>query len=169
MFAGRKTNSIFYTQTDPATQQISIYKADVYTNQITKLATLPPGVPGVATINADETLAANTMNDDPSVAPEYGANAVSPTGTPRIAQEAHCAQFSNLVQPANKVAMMERRLASRQPLILYTISLKPDDNRKTTVLLHSTDWSITCSSRPKISSYSCTAMNGPGRRSIASG
>ncbi|ADW68424.1 oligogalacturonate lyase family protein [Granulicella tundricola] len=140
IIAGRKTNSIFYTQTDPATKQSSIYKADVYTNQITKLATLPPGAPGVATINADETLAAGTMNDGPAVAPEYGANSVSPTGTPRVAPEAHGAQSGNLVQPDNKGEMMERRLASRQPLILYTVSLKPGDNSKITVLQHSTDW-----------------------------
>ena len=140
IIAGRKTNSIFYTQTDPITRQSSIYKADVYTNQITKLATLPPGAPGVATINADETLAAGTMNDGPAVAPEYGANAVSPTGTPRVGTELHGAQSGNLVQPENKGEMMERRLASRQPLILYTVSLQPGDNSKITTLLHSTDW-----------------------------
>jgi len=140
IIAGRKTNSIFYTQTDPITRQSSIYKADVYTNQITKLATLPPGAPGVATINADETLAAGTMNDGPAVAPEYGANAVSPTGTPRVGAELHGAQSGNLVQPENKGEMMERRLASRQPLILYTVSLQPGDNSKITTLLHSTDW-----------------------------
>ena len=146
IIAGRKTNSIFYTQLDPVTRQSSIYKADVYTNQVTKLATLPPGAPGVATVNADETLAAGTMNDGPAVAPEYGANAVSQTGTPRVAapqpqiKASHGAQSGNLVQPENKGQMMERRLASRQPLILYTVSLKPGDNSKITALLHSTDW-----------------------------
>ena len=168
--AGRKTNSIFYTQTDPATHQSSIYKADVYTNQITKLATLPPGAPGVATVNADETLAAGTMNDGPAVAPEYGANAVSPTGTPRVgAQEAHGALSGNLVQPENKGEMMERRLASRQPLILYTISLQPGGNSKITPLLHSTDWVNHLLFSPKIPSSSCTATRVPGRRSTASG
>jgi oligogalacturonide lyase len=135
---GHKTNSVFYTQLDPATHQSSIYKADVYTREITKLATLPPNAPGVASVNADETLAAGTMNDGPPVAPEYGANAVSPTGTPRVA--ANAPQAGNLVQPENKGQMMERRLASRQPLILYTVSLKPGDNSKITTLLHSTDW-----------------------------
>ena len=135
--AGNKTNSIFFSQFDPATKQSSIYKADVYTNVVTKLATLPVGAPGVATVNADETLAAGTMNDGPSVAPEYGANAVSATGTPRVGG---AAQAGNLVQPENKGEMMERRLASRQPLILYTVSLVPGENGKITELQHSTDW-----------------------------
>jgi oligogalacturonide lyase len=132
---GHKTNSVFFTQLNPATHQSSIYKADVYTKEITKLATLPPDAPGVASVNADETLAAGTMNDGAPVAPEYGANAVSATGTPRTTPQA-----GNLVQPENKGQMMERRLASRQPLILYTVSLKPGDNSKITTLLHSTDW-----------------------------
>ncbi len=137
---GHKTNSVFFSQTDPETHRNSIYKADVYTGATTKLATLPEGVPGVATVNADETLAAGTMNDGPPVAPEYGANAVSPTGTPRT-QQPHGAQSGNLVQPENKGQMMERRLASRQPLILFTINLREGPgNSKITPLLHSTDW-----------------------------
>lgn len=137
---GHKTNSVFFSQFDPDTKTNSIYKADVYTKQITKLATLPPDAPGVATINADETLAAGTMNDGPAVAPEYGANRVSPNGTPRPNQEPHGALSGNLVQPEGKGEMMERRLASRQPLILFTISLRPEDSGKMTTLLHSTDW-----------------------------
>jgi oligogalacturonide lyase len=130
---GHLTPSIFYTQADPATKLITIYKADMHTGAITRLATLPQGATGVATINADETLAAGTMNDGPAVAPEYGANAVSPTGTPR----APTGTAGALVQPDNKGEMMERRLASRQPLILYTINLQTG---KMTTLLHSTDW-----------------------------
>ncbi len=139
---GHKTNSVFYSQMDPATKHVSIYKVDVYSKKITKLVELPEGAPGVASVNADETLAAGTMNDGPAVAPEYGANAVSPTGTPRVgapAQE-HGALSGNLVQPENKGQMMERRLASRQPLVLFTISLRPEDAGKIKVLLHSTDW-----------------------------
>ena len=147
--AGNKTNSIFYTQTDPTTKLASIYKADVYTNAITKLATLPPGA-SVSTINADETLAAGSMNDGPSIAPDYGSPAAqAATGKPAAAQA------GNLVQPDNKGEMMERRLASRQPVLLFTISLtgaRPALHRTSTsrtrrptpqginVLLHSTDW-----------------------------
>jgi len=129
---GHKTPSIFYTMYDPGTKTVSIYKADLHTGAVTKLVTLPPGAPGIATVNSDETLAAGTMNDGPAVAPEYGANRVSPTGTPRAQPSS-----GNLVQPEGKGEMMERRLASRQPLILFTINLQTG---KLTTLLHSTDW-----------------------------
>ena len=138
--AGNKTNSVFFTKMDPATRQTSVYKADVYTNEVTKLATLPANAGGVATVNADETLAAGTMNDGPAVAPDYGSPAASAAAGPGRNRDTtpHGAASGNLVQPDNKGEMMERRLASRQPLILYTVSLTGDS--KMTTLLHSTDW-----------------------------
>jgi oligogalacturonide lyase len=125
IIAGRVSNSVFYTQADPATRVVTMYKVDVYTKQITKLCDLPKGM-GVATINADETLGAGTMNDIPN-ATEYGQNRVNPPGM----------AAGPLVQPANKGEMMEQRLAARTPLTLYTIELKTG---KLTPLLHSTDW-----------------------------
>lgn len=136
--AGNKTNSVFFTKTDPATRETSVYKADVYTDEVTRLATLPAAAGSVATINADETLAAGTMNDGPAVAPEYGSSAASAATSRPGADVPHGAQSGNLVQPDNKGKMMERRLASRQPLILYTVSLTGDS--RMTTLLHSTDW-----------------------------
>jgi oligogalacturonide lyase len=133
--AGHLTPSIFYSQMDPLTKLNTLYKANMDTGEITKLVSLPAGATGVATINADETLAAGTMNDGPAVAPEYGANQVSPTGTPR--RQPTGAGSGTLVQPEGKGQMMERRLASRQPLILFTINLKTG---KMTTLMHSTDW-----------------------------
>ena len=124
IIAGRVTNSVFYTMADPATHVTAIYKADVYTGAITKLTDLPKGM-SVATINADETLGAGTINDTDSAA-EYGANRVNPPG-----------MAGPLVQPQNKGEMMEQRLAARIPLTLNTINLKTG---KLTVLLHSTDW-----------------------------
>jgi oligogalacturonide lyase len=123
--AGRVTNSIFYSLADPATHVTTLYKADVYSNQVTKLTDLPKGM-SVATINADETLGAGTINDPSATAPEYGANRVNPPG-----------MAGPLVQPANKGQMMEQRLAARTPLTLNTINLQTG---KLTVLLHSTDW-----------------------------
>ena len=125
IIAGRVTNSVFYTQADPTTHVTAIYKADVYTKQITKLTDLPKGM-SVATINADETLGAGTINDSEN-AVDYGAKRVNPQGI----------QAGPLVQPANKGEMMEQRLAARTPLTLNTINLKTG---KLTVLLHSTDW-----------------------------
>jgi oligogalacturonide lyase len=136
VIAGSKTNSVFFTQVDPTANTTTIAKADMETGAVTRLTTLKGRV-SIPTINADETLAAGTMNDGPAVAPEYGANRVSPNGTPARAVP----QSGNLVQPENKGQMMERRLASRQPLILFTINLTPGpQNGKMTTLLHSTDW-----------------------------
>jgi oligogalacturonide lyase len=133
---GRKTNSVFFSQFDPATNCTTISKADMYTGALTKLTTLKNRV-SIVTINANETLGAGTMNDGPAIAPEYGANRVSPNGTPARAE----VQSGGLVQPEGKGEMMERRLASRQPLILFTVNLTPgSDNGKLTTLLKSTDW-----------------------------
>ena len=135
IIAGRLTNSVFYTMADPTSHVTAIYKADVYTGAITKLTDLPKGM-GVATINADETLGAGTINDT-TTAPEYGANRVNPPGV----------QAGPLVQPANKGEMMEQRLAARIPLTLNTINLKTGELK---VLLHSTDWVNHLRSRPRI-------------------
>src|SRR6202042_3061595 len=44
LVAGSKTNSVFFTQRDPATNAAAVYKADVYTGKITKLTALPPKI-----------------------------------------------------------------------------------------------------------------------------
>ena len=125
IITGSKTNSVFYSQTDPTTHVTAIYKADVYSGKSTKLTDLPKGM-GVATINADETLGAGTLNDDLN-AENFGDKRVMPAGL----------QEGPHVQAANKGEMMEKRLAARIPLTLYTINLQTG---KLTALLHSTDW-----------------------------
>src|SRR5580693_10812678 len=52
---GHKTNSIFFTKTDPATRVSSVYKADTNTGEVRKLIDLPLRV-SIASVNADETL-----------------------------------------------------------------------------------------------------------------
>lgn len=113
---GQKTNSVFYTKTDPATRVTSVYSASFDTGVARKLVDLPAGL-FVSTINADETLAAGTYEDQ------------SAPHTVKV--------DPNLPPPKNKGEMMERRLASRTPLVLFTIDLR---NGKVTQLLHSTDW-----------------------------
>jgi oligogalacturonide lyase len=74
-------------------------------------------------VNADETLGAGVYTEtETGAAQEYGAN--SPRRGP-------------LVQPEGKGAMMERRLAARIPVVLFTIDLKTG---KVKELFHSTDW-----------------------------
>lgn len=133
---GRKTPSVFFSKMEAGEKAgdfaASVYSANINTGEVKKLVMLPDGA-SVTTVNADETLAAGTMNDGPAVAPPYGANLPQGArrgGAPDPTAGAH-------VQPEGKGAMMERRLASRQPLILFTINLQTG---KMTTLLHGTDW-----------------------------
>ena len=109
---GQKTNSVFFTRTDPGTRVTSVYSASFEDGAVKKLVDLPDGL-RVDSINADETLAAGTYEDK--------------SGPPR----------PPLPKTDSKGAMMEARLASRTPLVLFTINLQ---NAKVTELLHSTDW-----------------------------
>ena len=129
---GHKTPSIFYTQFDPATQANTVFKADTITGVITKLTALPPRA-SLASINADETLGVGTFDEnEQDIAKEYGGSQPLPT-------PGHAAppQAGSLVQPENKGQMMERRLAARIPVVLYTINLQTGAVKE---LLHSTDW-----------------------------
>ena len=59
---GHKTNSIFFTRTDPETHANAVYKADTNTGAVRKLIDLPPRV-SISSVNADETLGAGTYNE----------------------------------------------------------------------------------------------------------
>jgi oligogalacturonide lyase len=128
IMAGYKTPSVFFTELDPETHSNALYKADMYSGEVTKVTQLARGE-SIITINADETLAAGTMNDGAAV-----YNSAAPPGP--LDEGA-----AGVTQRESKGQMMERRLASRQPLILYAIDLRPGpDNGKMKILLHSTDW-----------------------------
>ena len=150
LVAGFKTNSVFYTQTDPETNVTAVYKADVYTGKVRKLIDLPARRM-IVSINADETLAAGTFDESNQPSQEYGQNAPprppsqsaaqsTGGGDNRVASEAQGPHY----QPLDKGQMMERRLAARLPLQLFTIRLEPGPNGEKPgdikVLLHSTDW-----------------------------
>ena len=133
---GKKTNSVFFSKFDAGTKLSTLYKADMYSGEVTKLITLPPRA-SVATINADETLGAGVYDEtEAGVAQEYGRNRPQPAPT---APGAHntAPQSGFLVQPEGKGQMMERRLAARIPVVLFTINLKTGEQK---ILLHSTDW-----------------------------
>jgi len=134
---GRKTNSVFFTKFDQAANKSTLYKADVYTGAVTKLVALPPRA-SVATINADETLGVGTYDEkETPINQEYGRNRPQTAAGAPGAAPAPPPQAGFLVQPEGKGEMMERRLAARIPVVLYTINLKTG---KVTPLLHSTDW-----------------------------
>jgi len=133
---GRKTNSVFFSKTDPVTRLSTIYKADVYTGEVTTLVTLPARA-SVATINADETLGVGTYDETEIRADlEYGQNRPAPPVT-ASGSTPPPPQAGSLFQPEGKGEMMERRLAARIPVVLYSINLQ---SGKVTELLHSTDW-----------------------------
>jgi oligogalacturonide lyase len=140
LVAGNKTNSVFYTQLDPATHTAAVYKADTNTGAIRKLTDLPPKI-SIVSVNADETLAAGTYIEGDATGKEYGSNAPAPPAADN--RTASAAQGPHY-QPENKGMMMERRLAARLPLVLFTIRLEPGPNGEKPgdmkTLLHSTDW-----------------------------
>jgi oligogalacturonide lyase len=136
--AGTKTQNVYYlklpergpnqptssgsTATRPPAAPLDLYATNVDTGETRKVATLPQHAQiGLATVNADETLAAGTYIEGEGY--QYGSNAAS--------------QTHPLDQPANKGQMMEQRLAARLPLVLFTINLKTGEMK---TLLHSTDW-----------------------------
>jgi oligogalacturonide lyase len=143
---GHKTNSIFFTRIDPATHTNAIYKANTNTGEIRKLVDLP-GRLSIASINADETLGAGTYNeaDVPGGDPNAPNAFVS---TAPVIPPANANAATNLggahIQADDKGQMMERRLAARIPLVLFTIRLEPGPNGEKPglikPLLHSTDW-----------------------------
>lgn len=142
LVAGFKTNSVFYTQTDPNTNITSIYKADVGAGQIRKLVDLPERRM-IVCVNADETLAAGTYDESNQPNREYGENMPPPpsgSGDKRAANQEQGPHY----QPLGKGEMMERRLAAHLPLVLFTIRLEPGPNGEKPgdikILLHSTDW-----------------------------
>jgi oligogalacturonide lyase len=119
---GRKTNNVFFSRTDATTHRQVIYTADLTTGEVKKLTTLPERA-AISTVNADETLGAGVYTETESgAAQEFARNRARP---------------GPLVQAEDKSAMMERRLAARIPVVLFTVDLKTG---KVKDLLHSTDW-----------------------------
>jgi hypothetical protein len=126
MEVGHKTPSIFYIKLD----EDAIYKTNLSTGE-TKMLAKAPLRGRVITVNADETLAAGTYDDVDRPNEQFGRNGgtvITPSSP----------QTSPLEEAAHKGEMMEKRLAARIPLVLFTIDLT--GSSKVTPLLHSTDW-----------------------------
>lgn len=123
LVVGHKTPSIFYTKPEDNT----LWVTNVDTGASRMVGKIPPHG-NLVTVNADETLAAGTMDEGNHENQEYGHNGGG-QGT---------SQTSPLDQPANKGEMMERRLAAKIPLTLFTLDLR--NGKITPLLQHSTDW-----------------------------
>lgn len=114
---GRKSQNVYYTRDG------AVFATDVDTLKTREIAKLPQRGT-ISTVNADETLVAGTYTEvEPTTAQAYNPNA------PQAPQ--------GLVQPENKGQMMERRLAARIPMALFTIETRTGETK---VLHRATDW-----------------------------
>ncbi len=127
---GHKTPRIFYVKPE----ERAVYSTNVDTGETRKLGVIPPRG-NLVTINADETLAAGTFDEQERPEDQYGHNGAG--GKTEKSPAPATSQTSPMDQPRNKGEMMERRLAARIPLVLFTLNL---DNGQVKELLHSTDW-----------------------------
>ncbi len=144
LVVGHKTDSVFFTRTDPKTGVTSVYKANTNTGAVQKLVNLPPHY-NVVTVNADETLAAGGAIVGGPRGAAYGAAmpGMKPRGAAPDNRDASAKQGPHY-QPLNKGRMMEIRWASHLPMVLFTIRLEPGPNGEKPgqikILLHSTAW-----------------------------
>jgi oligogalacturonide lyase len=127
---GRKTRKVFYTKGD------SVYETDVdtkATREIVKNAKLRTGS-GFG-LNADETLLAGSMVV--GEAPREFRPQPSATPTPTPNPNAPSGQVPARDSYPGKGEMMERRLAAKVPMTLYTINIKSGEVK---TFHPATDW-----------------------------
>lgn len=127
----KKTPTVFYLKT----QEHALYSTQLDTGETRKLAELPPRG-SIATINADETLAAGTFIEGEGK--DYGENRARTSGSNTGNSSNRGAQGHALDQPLNKAQMMEERLAAKLPMTLFTVDLHTGETKP--LLQHSTDW-----------------------------
>ncbi len=122
---GRKTGAIFYSKDgflyalDPATKQ---------SRQVAKA----PARGSFLSVNSDETLAAGTFTLG-----ESNARAAVATPTPSASGAGAGAVQKGRDNYPDKHDMMDRRLAERLPMTLFTVNLQTGEYKE---LVHGTDW-----------------------------
>jgi oligogalacturonide lyase len=124
---GRKTGAIFYSQGG------AVFALDPVTKKSRKLADLPAGG-SVVTINSDETLAAGSITEGGEQRAELAPR--RPTPNADAAAKGEAVQRGGDNYP-DKHAMMDRRLAARLPMTLFTVNLQTGEVKEH---LHTTDW-----------------------------
>ncbi|HVW19640.1 MAG TPA: oligogalacturonate lyase family protein [Opitutaceae bacterium] len=121
---GHKTNTVFYNKeaADPLYEEF--WATDLDTGASRKLATLPRRG-GIASVNADETLAAGSyiVGDGEDFAGRHSAKGAAGPAKMEVA--------------ANKGRMMAERLAARLPMVIFVLDLATGKSRP---LVASTDW-----------------------------
>lgn len=132
---GQKTPTVYYTKNGAERGMTSLYAADVNTGATRKIADLPPRS-SVATINADETLAAGTFNE--TDAPATPVAAVPQPPMAPVSENEVAKRGQVLGDAVSKVMMMDARLAEKRPMTMFTLDLRT--GKTNNILEHSTDW-----------------------------
>jgi oligogalacturonide lyase len=123
VIVGRKTRQVFYLKGDTA------YATDLDSGETRAIATDPKLRTGSGfAVNADDTLLAGSWVEQPQGAQ---ANASTPNAAPSQLPRDRGDNYPG------KGDMMERRLAAKIPMSLYTIDIKTG---KINTFNHSTDW-----------------------------
>ncbi|HEX8146680.1 MAG TPA: oligogalacturonate lyase family protein [Pyrinomonadaceae bacterium] len=148
IIVGKRTGQVYYTKfvRDGNKFSATVYATDLDTKATREVAKLQPGV-SVASVNADETLLAGTLDEKlakdiaegrfprgPGGGQAGGAAPAAPGGggqQPPAQPERRGDEY------AGKGQMMENRLAERRPLQLVTVSTKTGEVK---TLLRGTDW-----------------------------
>lgn len=118
---GRRNNTVYYVKDG------AVWVTDVDSLRSREIGRLPPRG-SVATVNADETLLAGTYVEGDA------QDAARPGGEPPRQQ---AGQAQPLEQPLDKGQMMERRLAARLPMALFTMNAASGEVK---VVHRATDW-----------------------------
>jgi oligogalacturonide lyase len=127
---GRKTGAIFYTQNG------AVFAFDPATKQSRQLAKLPLGG-SVVTVNSDETLAAGSITEGSEQRADIAPRRPVQTAVPTTATANPDTVQQGGDNYPDKHAMMDRRLAARLPMTLFTVNLQTGETKE---LLHTKDW-----------------------------
>jgi len=125
IMVGKKTGQAYYAKNG------TVYAVDLNTKATREIAKIPPGG-SVGTVNADETLLAGTITEG-NVRGGPGPQAPD---TPPSANTVSRPQPGRDSYPG-KGQMMERRLAARIPMQLFTLNIKTGEVK---TIHRSTDW-----------------------------
>jgi len=138
IMTGRKTGRAYYVKAG------TVYAVDPASKSSSEIARLPPHA-AMASVNADETLLAGTITEGavpeapgapPRVSePRAGGDAPQP-GAPTARTLRRGVEVGRDSYPG-KDDMMERRLAARLPMQLFTLNAKTGEVK---TILRSTDW-----------------------------
>lgn len=125
IIVGKKTGQVYYIK-----DRTTVYATDLRTKATREVGKVPKGG-SFASVNADETLLAGTIDELREKDVESGQTTAPPplpaNAPPGTARDSY----------PGKGEMMERRLAERRPLRLFTMNTQTGEIK---TLLKSTDW-----------------------------